>query len=149
MRWKPHSTVATIIEKDGKLLFVEELDAGQLVYNQPAGHLEENESLIAAAVRETQEESAYLCEITGYLGLYTYTAASNGVTYHRHCFVGKALSYDAQATLDEGIRGIRWLTPQELIASNKARSPLVIRCAEDYFKRPHYPIELIYEHQND
>jgi len=149
MRWKPHSTVATILEKDGKLLFVEEMDSGRLVYNQPAGHIEENESLIEAAVRETLEESAHQCEITGYLGLYTYTAPSNGVCYHRHCFVGKAISYDPSAKLDEGIVGICWLTAQELIDSNKARSPLVIKCAQDYFNRQHFPLELIYEHPND
>jgi len=149
MRWKPHSTVATILEKDGKLLFVEEMDSGRLVYNQPAGHIEENETLIEAAVRETLEESAYQCEITGYLGLYTYTAPSNGISYHRHCFVGKAISYDPKAKLDEGITGIRWLTAQELIDSNKARSPLVIKCAQDYFNRQHFPLELIYEHPND
>ena len=149
MHWKPHSTVATILEKDGKLLFVEELDGGKLVYNQPAGHVEENETLIEAAVRETLEESAYLCKITGYLGLYTFTAPSNGITYHRHCFIGKVISYDPVATLDEGISGIHWLSLHELMDSNKARSPLVIKCAQDYFNRPHYPLELIYEHPND
>ena len=149
MRWKPHSTVATILEKDGKLLFVEEKDSGQQVLNQPAGHLEENETLIEAAVRETLEESGYQCEITGYLGLYTYLAPSNGITYHRHCFVGKAISYDPQACLDEGITGISWLTVQQLIASHQARSPLVIKCAQDFFNRQHYPLELIYEHSND
>jgi len=149
MRWKPHSTVATILEQDGKLLFVEEMDSGRLVYNQPAGHIEENETLIEAAVRETLEESAHQCEITGYLGLYTYTAPSNGISYHRHCFVGTATSYDPKAKLDKGIAGSCWLTVQDLIDSNKARSPLVIKCAQDYFNRQHYPLELIYEHPND
>ncbi len=149
MRWKPHATVATILEQDGKLLFVEEMDSGKLVLNQPAGHLEENERLIDAAIRETLEESGYHCEITGYLGLYTFTAPNNGITYHRHCFIGKTLSYDPQATLDDGIAGIKWLTPQELVESRQARSPLVIKCAQDYFSHQHYPLELIYEHPND
>ncbi len=149
MRWKPHSTVATILEKDGKLLFVEEIDSGKHVYNQPAGHIEENETLIEAAVRETYEETGYHCEITGYLGIYTHVAPQNGITYHRHCFVGKVISFDASAPLDEGILGPCWLTPEELISSNKARSPLVIKCAQDYFNRPLYPLELIYEHPHD
>jgi 8-oxo-dGTP pyrophosphatase MutT (NUDIX family) len=149
MRWKPHSTVATILEQDGKLLFVEEMDSGKLVLNQPAGHLEENERLIDAAVRETFEESGYHCEITGFLGIYTLTAPSNGVTYHRHCFIGQIKSYDPTAILDDGIVGIKWLTPKELIESQQARSPLVIKCAQDYFNRHHYPLELIYEHPND
>ncbi len=149
MRWKPHATVATILEQDGKLLFVEEMDSGSLVLNQPAGHLEGNERLIDAAIRETAEESGYQCEITGYLGLYTFTAPSNGITYHRHCFIGKIISYDPKALLDDGIVGIKWLTPQELVQSKQARSPLVIKCAQDYFSRQHYPLELIYEHPND
>ena len=125
MRYKPNSTVATIIEQDEKFLFVEELDNGISVFNQPAGHLE------------------------AYLGLYTYTAPSNGITYHRHCFIGKSTHYDPNLKLDDGISGIAWLSINELISSNQARSPLVIKCAQDYLSGRSYPLDLIYEHPND
>jgi 8-oxo-dGTP pyrophosphatase MutT (NUDIX family) len=149
MRYKPNSTVATIIEQNGKLLFVEEMDNGQIVLNQPAGHLEENETIIEAAKREVTEETGHTCKITSYLGLYTFTAPINKTSYHRHCMIGSSLSYDANTALDDGILGIKWLTLDELITSGQARSPLVIKCAEDYFNGKSYPLDLIYEHPND
>ena len=149
MRWKPNSTVATIIENQGKFLLVEELDNGQLVYNQPAGHLEENETLIEGAIRETLEETGHQCDISGYLGLFVYNSPSNNTTYHRHCFVGNSTHYDASLPLDEGITGIKWLSLNELIESNKARSPLVIKCIESYLKQKIYPLEVIYEHNHE
>ena len=149
MRWKPNSTVATIIEQNGKFLFVEEEDSGKFVYNQPAGHLDEGETLSDAAIRETLEETGHSCELTGYLGLFTFTAPSNNTTYHRHCFVGKSTHYDPTLSLDDGIIGIKWLTQGELIASKKARSPLVIKCIEHYLNQKIYPLEVIYEHNHD
>ncbi|NVK37804.1 MAG: NUDIX hydrolase [Gammaproteobacteria bacterium] len=149
MRFKPNSTVATIIEQDGKLLFVEEADSGRLVYNQPAGHLEHGESLEQAAIREVLEETGHTCKLTHYMGLYTYTAPSNDTTYHRHCFIGESLSYDPSLPLDEGISGIKWMTLNELKESAAARSPLVIKCTEDYLAGKRFPLDLIYEHPND
>ncbi|WP_343586978.1 NUDIX domain-containing protein, partial [Pseudomonas sp.] len=78
MTWQPHITVATIVEHEGKFLFVEEFKAGQHVFNQPAGHLEPNETLPQAALRETLEETAWEVELTGVVGIYLYTAPSNG-----------------------------------------------------------------------
>ena len=57
--WKPNVTVAAVIERDGRFLLVEEETPEGLRFNQPAGHLEEGESLIEARVRETLEEAAY------------------------------------------------------------------------------------------
>jgi len=149
MRWKPNTTVATIIENSGKFLFVEERDTGKVVFNQPAGHLEPNETLIAGAIREVLEETGHECEITDYLGLFTFTAPSNNTTYHRHCFVGKSIKYDPTLSLDDGIIGTRWLSFNELIESNQARSPLVIKCVQNYLNQKTYPLDVIYEHTND
>ena len=149
MRYKPNSTVATIIEQDGKMLFVEEIDNGKTVYNQPAGHLEAGETLIDACKREVTEETGHTCIITAYAGFYSYTAPSNAVTYHRHCFIGRSESYDPSVVLDDGIIGIKWLTLEQLKLSGKARSPLVIKCAEDYLDGKSYPLDIIYEHPND
>lgn len=149
MRWKPNSTVATIIEENNKFLLVEETDNGINVFNQPAGHLDENESLQNAAIRETLEETGHKCQLTGYLGLYIYTAPSNGITYHRHCFTAKSVEYNPNANLDDGIIGIKWLTLDELKDSNQARSPLVIKCIEDYLERAPLPLHLIYEHNHE
>lgn len=149
MRWKPNTTVATIIENDGKFLFVEEQDSGKVVFNQPAGHLEPNETLINGAIREVLEETGHTCEITEYLGLFTFTASSNDTTYHRHCFVGNSIKYDPALTLDDGIIGTRWLTLDELVQSKQARSPLVIKCVQNFLNQRTYPLDVIYEHTND
>lgn len=90
---RPHITVATIIEDQGRFLMAEEFKAGKHVFNQPAGHLEANESLLDAARRETLEETAWEVELTGVVGIYLYTAPSNGVTYQRICFAARALKH--------------------------------------------------------
>ena len=152
MRWKPNSTVATIVQDGDKFLLVEEIDktTGKHVFNQPAGHLEEDESLVEAALRECLEETGYEVQITHYQGLYTYYAEANGVTYHRHCFVADVASFDETASLDEGIIGPKWLTLNELLETNQARSPLVIKCIQDALAKKRYPLEIIYEHpKND
>lgn len=149
MRFKPNSTVATIIEKDGLFLFVEEGDLSNPVFNQPAGHIEQGESILDAALRETLEETGCTVELTGYMGLYTYTAPSNQTMYHRHCFTAKIISHDDSYILDKGIHGTKWLTLNALIESKQARSPLVIKCIQDFLARPALPLDIIYEHPND
>ena len=144
MDWQPHITVATVIEDQGLFLLVEELADGRTVLNQPAGHLEAGESLLQAAVRETLEETGWDVELTGVTGIYLYTAPSNGVTYQRVCFAGKALQQHPERPLDDGIIGPRWLTRDELAAQpQRWRSELVLRCVDDYLGGACYPLTLI------
>ena len=144
MRFTPHVTVATVVEDQGRFLLVEELAGGQAVLNQPAGHLEADESLIAAALRETLEETGWEVELTAVTGIYLYTAPSNGVTYQRVCFAAKPLRHLPDSPLDEGIIGPRWMTLEEIHASgSRHRSSLVVRCAEDARAGRHYPLELL------
>jgi 8-oxo-dGTP pyrophosphatase MutT (NUDIX family) len=144
MRFIPHVTVATIIEDQGRFLLVEEMADGRAVFNQPAGHLEADESLMQAAVRETLEETGWDVELTAVTGIYLYTAPSNGVTYQRVCFAAKALQQRPQHPLDEGIIGPRWLSRDELATQpQRWRSELVLRCIDDYLKGPHFGLELI------
>ncbi|QUE77938.1 NUDIX hydrolase [Stutzerimonas stutzeri] len=133
MTWHPHITVATIVEADGRFLMVEESKGGRLVLNQPAGHLEPNETLRQAALRETLEETGWTVELSGVVGIYLYTAPSNGVTYQRVCFAATPLTHDPQRTLDEGITGALWMTRDELVAQpERWRSELILRCIDDY-----------------
>ena len=144
MTWQPHITVATIVEHEGKFLFVEEFKANRHVFNQPAGHLEANETLPQAALRETLEETAWEVELTGVVGIYLYTAPSNGVTYQRVCFIAKALKHHSDYQLDEGILRARWLTREELMAVREDwRSELIIRCIDDYLAGQRHSLELI------
>ena len=144
MDWQPHITVATVIEDHGRFLLVEEMAEGRAVFNQPAGHLEANESLIEAALRETLEETGWEVELTAVIGIYLYTAPSNGVTYQRVCFSAKAVKHHPDYQLDDGIVGAKWLTRSELIAQrDNWRSELIIRCIDDYLAGHHFSLELI------
>jgi 8-oxo-dGTP pyrophosphatase MutT (NUDIX family) len=147
MPWYAHSSVATVVEKDGLFLMVEETDGGHTVFNQPAGHLEEHETLFEAALRETLEETAWQVELTGFLGLYHYPAP-NGVTYIRHCFVARPLAQAPGRALDHGIIAAHWLSADTILAPDfPARSPLVPRVLRDYLRGIHYPLSVIHHHQ--
>ncbi|QEY63416.1 NUDIX hydrolase [Metapseudomonas lalkuanensis] len=144
MTWQPHITVATIVEDQGRFLLVEEEADGRAVFNQPAGHLEANETLLEAALRETFEETGWEVELTAVTGIYLYTAPSNGVTYQRVCFAAKPLRHHPDRALDEGIIGPRWLTRDELLAEkDRWRSHLVLRCIDDYLDGERFPLSLI------
>lgn len=144
--WAPHVTVATVIEHNGRFLLVQERDktTGAMVFNQPAGHLEAGESITAAALRETLEETGWEVELTGVLGVALYTAAANGVTYYRTTLVGKPLRELEGATLDPDIHATHWLDYQEILTSAAdMRSSMVISDIERYRSGKIYPIDLI------
>ncbi|GLK89674.1 NUDIX hydrolase [Pseudomonas turukhanskensis] len=144
MRFTPHVTVATIVEEQGRFLLVEETADGRAVFNQPAGHLEADESLMQAAIRETLEETGWDVELTAVTGIYLYTAPSNGVTYQRVCFAAKALQQRDNYQLDDGIIGPQWLTREELVAQpERWRSELVVRCIDDYLGGERFPLALL------
>lgn len=146
MSWHPHATVAVIVEKDGKFLLVEEHSSGQIVLNQPAGHIEDNESFITAAIRETLEETAWHVKPEFLVGLYVHRSSNNNVTYHRTCYYAKALGFDADRKLDDGIIRAIWLSRDEIAANlPKLRSPMVLKCIDDYLAGNRYPLEFIHE----
>lgn len=145
MDWHAHVTVATVIEAEGRFLLVEELKGGRVVINQPAGHLEPNESLIEAAQRETLEETGWMIEIQGIVGVGLYTAPSNGITYYRTTFYGKPVAHDPARALDEGIVRATWLTEEEVRAeSERLRSPIVMKAIEQYLAGHRYPLSMIF-----
>ena len=151
-RWTPHVTVATIIEKDGKYLLVEEKrlinDKGDfgIVYNQPAGHVDEGETITDAAIRETLEETRWQVRLKHLIGIYIFTAPANGVTYHRYCFAGEAIAHHSSSQLDDGILDAKWLSWEEIQRLDNLRSPLVKRCFKDHIDGKQYPLDIIYQH---
>ena len=140
--WAPHVTVAAIIHREGKFLLVEENDNGKKVINQPAGHLENNESLIEAVIRETLEETRWEFWPSYISGIYRWIH-DNGETYLRVCFAGEAVKEYKDLKLDKDIERTLWLTEEEIRQHNNLRSPLVIKSLDDYLKGITFPMSLI------
>lgn len=144
MTWAPHVTVATIIERDNRFLMVYEEADGKKVYNQPAGHLDPDETLQEAAIRETLEETGWTVKLTGVVGVNLYTAPSNGITYFRTTFIGEVMSHDAERKLDTGIIEAVWLTYDELVArKDQLRSPMTLQIIDDYRSGRRFPLEVV------
>ncbi len=144
MIWKPHTTVAAIIERDNKFLMVEELVHGELVINQPAGHLDPDESLVTAVIRETQEETAWQFIPEAITGIYLWKHPDNGKSFLRIAFCGSCNNHNASQTLDEGIQAAVWKTRDELMQQqHKLRSPMVLTCIDDYLAGKRSPLDLL------
>ena len=144
MIWKPNVTVAAVVQRDGKFLLVEEETEAGMAFNQPAGHLEEGESLVDAVVREALEETAYHFKPTHLVGIYNWKHPAKDVTYLRFAFAGELRGWEVDRKLDEGIVGARWLTLDEVKATQaRHRSPLILRCIEDHLAGKCYPLDLL------
>lgn len=144
MVWKPNVTVAAVIHRDGKFLLVEEETEAGLAFNQPAGHLEEGESLVQAVAREALEETAYHFRPTHLVGVYQWRHPTKELTYLRFAFAGDLYGWEPERPLDEGIVAARWLTLDQIRASQaRHRSPLILRCCEDYLVGQRFPLDLL------
>lgn len=144
--WTPHLTVAAVIEEDGRFLLVEERSEGKIVLNQPAGHVEEEETLIEAVIRETLEESACPFQPEAITGIYRWCSPDNGITYLRLAFCGTHGQCDRDLALDTDIITTHWLSLDAIKArTTQLRSPLVMRCIEDYLAGQRYPLKLVKE----
>lgn len=148
MVWKPNVTVASVLEREGRFLLVEEETEYGICYNQPAGHLECRESLLDAVVRETLEETAYTMRPQFLIGIYNYRHEARDLTYLRFAFGGTISAHDPTRKLDEGILAAHWLTLEEIRATEaQHRSPLVLHCVEDWLAGKRYPLELLSDHR--
>jgi ADP-ribose pyrophosphatase YjhB (NUDIX family) len=144
MTWYPHATVATVVEQNGRYLMVEEHADDEIVFNQPAGHLEAGESLIAAAERETLEETGWEVKVSCFLGLYHYTSAANQTCYIRSCFIATPVQQHLTRQLDADIVQPHWLTLEEIRdLDGRLRSPVVLQVLDDYRRGIAYPLSLI------
>jgi phosphatase NudJ len=145
-RWKPSVTVAAVIEQDGRFLLVEEHTSHGLKLNNPAGHLDPGESPLDACIRETLEETAFGFTPTHLVGVYLSRVRRPGddFTYLRFAFCGQLGTNDPNRALDTGIVRTLWMTPEEIRASvDRHRSPLLLRCMDDYLAGVRHPLSLI------
>lgn len=139
----PELTVAAVIERNGRFMLVEEHASGQLVLNQPAGHVEPGESLAAAVIRETLEETAWSFVPEAIIGVYLWGREGLRNPFLRVAFTGRCTVHDGQRKLDDGIERVLWLDRPDLMArSAQLRSPMVMRAFDDYERGIRYPIDL-------
>lgn len=142
--WQPDVTVATVVFRDGRLLVVEENVGGRRVLNQPAGHLEPDEAIVDAAVRETLEETGWTVRLTAFIGAYQWQAPETGRSYLRLAFTAEPVAHHPERPLDTGIVQAHWLTPTELRARDaEHRSPLVWRVVQDALEGRRLPLEAV------
>ena len=145
MIWKPNTTVAAIVEQQGRFLLVEEDTQEGVRINQPAGHLEQDERLLDAVRREALEETAYEFTPTHLLGVYQWQRPERDITYLRFAFIGTVGMHHAERALDTGILRALWMTRDELAAcQHMHRSPQVLRCVDDYLDGQRFPLDLIH-----
>lgn len=146
--WKPHVVVAAIVERDGQYLLVEEETDAGILFNQPAGHLEDGESLEDAVRREVFEETGHHFEPEALLGVYRWRHPSKPErTYMRFAFTGRITGFDPEAQLDAGILRAVWLPLAEIEAlQHRHRSPLILDCIRDYQAGRRYPLDLLVDY---
>ncbi len=142
MRWKPHVTVAALIEQQDRFLLVEERIEGQIRFNQPAGHWEAGETLLEAVRREVLEETGWPFTPTALVGIYEWQQAST--TFLRFAFCGTLNTHAPQGRLDASITALHWQTPAEIQRQRQYhRSPVVWQCLQDYLAGRRFPLELL------
>lgn len=142
--WRPHVTVACVVAQGDRYLMVEEEVGGRLVYNQPAGHLDDGESLRHAAVRETLEETGWTIELQHLVGVHQWLSTEHGQGVVRFSFAGSALSHDPHRPLDQGIHRALWLTRSEIAAlGERLRSPLVLLSIDAWLAGQRLPLEVL------
>lgn len=144
MIWKPNVTVAAVIEQNGRYLLVEEETSQGPALNQPAGHLDPGESIIAGAIRETLEETACSFQPHFLLGMYHWHSVASDTTFLRFAFSGTITGHDPERKLDEGIIRTVWLSPDEIAATaSRHRSPMVMQCVLDHLAGKQYPLTIL------
>lgn len=142
--WRPHVTVACVVARGERYLMVEEEVAGRLVYNQPAGHLDDHESLAQAALRETLEETGWTVELQHLIGVHQWRSTEHGDAVVRFSFAARAISHDPNRPLDSDIRRALWLTREEIAAlGERLRSPMILQSIDLWLGGQRLPLETL------
>ncbi|MGB0134474.1 NUDIX hydrolase [Dokdonella sp.] len=142
--WCPRVTVATVVPQDDRFLLVEEIVHGRTVINQPAGHLEPDETLQSAAIRETLEETGWHVELDCLVGIQQWTSSASGSQFVRFTFAARPLRHDPSHQLDDGILRALWLNREEIAAASpRLRSPLILSSIDDWLGGRRLPLDSI------
>jgi 8-oxo-dGTP pyrophosphatase MutT (NUDIX family) len=133
MIWRPDLAAAAIVQRDDRFLVVEERIRGKLLFNQPAGHVDDGESIVDAVVRETLEETAWHFVPRSLLGIYLWRNPATAHTILRVAIIGDVTGHEPGRALDQPVVAAHWMERDSLLAQpGRLRSPLVMRCIDDY-----------------
>ncbi|WEN13648.1 NUDIX hydrolase [Rhodanobacter sp. AS-Z3] len=142
--WRPHVTVACVVAMGDRFLMVEEEVSGRLVYNQPAGHLDDGETLLAAAQRETLEETGWTVELKHLIGVHQWRSTEHGDAVVRFSFAAEAVSHDPKRPLDSDIARALWLTRAEIAAlGDRLRSPMILQSIDLWLGGQRLPLNCL------
>ena len=142
--WRPHATVACVVPRDERYLMVEETINGRAMFNQPAGHLEDGESVFAAAVRETLEETGWNVELQHLIGVQQWRSSEHGDMVLRFSFAARTLDHDVERALDPDITRALWMTRSEIAAlGDRLRSPLILCSIDAWLAGQRLPLTVI------
>ncbi|BBD77108.1 NUDIX hydrolase [Hydrogenophilus thermoluteolus] len=145
-RWRPGLTVAAVIEREGQFLLVEEETPEGVRFNQPAGHVEPGETLVAAVVRETLEETRFHFTPKAVVGVYLWQKPGSETAYLRFAFSGQLGTEEPNRALDSGIIRPVWLSRDEVAAlaqAGRTRSPLVLAVIDDWLAGRRYSLDVV------
>ncbi|WP_386692168.1 MULTISPECIES: NUDIX hydrolase [unclassified Lonepinella] len=145
---KPNITMACVVHCHGKFLFVEEIEYGKHTLNQPAGHLEKDETLLQGASRELYEETGIKADMQSLLKIYQWHAPRSQTDYLRFVF---CLELDECVSImpqDSDITRGLWLTLDEFNDyiqqdGQCERNPLVIQALQDYLSGERHPLSVL------
>jgi ADP-ribose pyrophosphatase YjhB (NUDIX family) len=144
MTIRPDLTVAAVVERNGEYLLVEERVGNRMVFNQPAGHVERGEQIVDAVIRETLEETAWTFHPEALVGVYFWEQPERNRSFLRFAFSGTVSTHDPERALDRGIERALWMTREQLvIRTARLRSPMVLRCVDDFRAGRRYPLDVI------
>lgn len=138
--------VASVLERGGRFLCVEEMVDGLLKLSQPAGKLEVGETPIQGAVRETREESGYSFLPTHLVGIYEHYCSATQTIYLRLAYTGGVFAPEGPLTqpTDPSIHAVHWLTYEQLDrARARHRNPFVMQCVDDYLLGRWFPLDMV------
>lgn len=126
-------TVSAVIENDGRYLLIEEYSMGEVVLNQPGGHIEAGESPEEAVIREVREETGCDVSCGELVGVYLWIHPQTRQQFLRLVFVAEYLGCDESRQLDHNIVRTRWMPQREIEGRrHELRTPVVLRCINDF-----------------
>ena len=140
--FKPHVTVACLVQAEGELLVVEETINRRATWNQPAGHLEADETLLEAAERELYEETGIAASMHYFIGINQWIAPDS-TPFVRFLFGVDLAKKAPTQPQDSDIDCCWWLPPAQILTASNLRSPLVAESVRLWQQGTRYPLHLV------